>query len=53
MRLGDKNIRMGIDSGSERNILQSDMLEAENFEPTGQINWRAFPQRLNGRRKVM
>lgn len=51
VRLGDKTIRMGIDSGSERNILQSDMLEAENFEPTGQINLAGLSPKVKRQEK--
>lgn len=35
MQLGDKLVRMGIDSGSERNILQPQMLDVQQFEPIG------------------
>lgn len=37
MRFGDKIVRMGIDSGSERNILQPEMLDLQQFEPIGYL----------------
>jgi len=37
MRLGDKLVRMGIDSGSERNLLQPEMLDLQRFEPIGML----------------
>lgn len=37
MRLGNKLVRMGIDSGSERNILQPEMLDMNHFEALGQL----------------
>lgn len=38
VKLGDHLLRMGIDSGSERNILQPEMLDLQNFEPTGTLH---------------
>ncbi len=35
MRLGEQLVRMGIDSGSERNILQPEILDLRQFEPLG------------------
>lgn len=37
MRVGDKLVRMGIDSGSERNILQPEMLDTQAFESAGTL----------------
>jgi hypothetical protein len=35
IKLGGQMLRMGIDSGSERNILQPERLGLQSFEPTG------------------
>jgi hypothetical protein len=51
VRLGDKSIRMGIDSGSERNILQTDVLEVENFELIGHINLAGLAPRVKRQEK--
>lgn len=37
IKLGGQMVRMGIDSGSERNILQPEMLDLQSFEPTGAL----------------
>ncbi|MBI1224650.1 MAG: hypothetical protein GC192_05395 [Bacteroidetes bacterium] len=46
MKLGDKLVRMGIDSGSERNILQPEMLDLQQFEPIGHLKLAGLSQQV-------
>lgn len=37
VKLGEKNLRMGIDFGSERNVLQKEMVDMQHFEVKGNL----------------